>query len=447
MTSSLKRCLLAAILTMIPAIALARKPKPLPDHWIATWATANVAMPVAATPAGPVEYIPGAADTTLRQIVHTSIPTGTTPLVRLEFSNALGTNPLTLGEVHIALADPKTANPPSGDISLFTANALTFNGASSVTIPAGGETISDPVAMTLPTGADLVISIFVPAQKITVATFHPDAWQTNFFAPGNVVSHRSLSMPPTQARVTTHWWFLRSVDVQEPAAASTIVAFGDSTTSGDGSLPNTNHRWPDLLAKRIADQAEAQARAALGGHSAAKPAAVPVQTLAVVNEAISGNRVLRDDYGPSARSRFDRDVLTVPGVSSVILLEGVNDIGNATDPANPHDPVTAAELIDALSQLAARAHARGLKVFGATITPYAGADYASPAGDAIRQQLNTWIRTTHVFDGMIDFDKVTANPAKPAALNPPYDSGDHLHPSNAGDQAMADAIDLRLFGR
>ncbi len=450
MTSLLNRRLLTAALLAFPTVAHARKPKPLPDHWIATWAAAEVALPVAAIPATSKDFVPGAADTTLREIVHTSIPTATTPLVRLEFTNALGTDPLTLGEVHVALADPKAAKPPTGDITLLTANALTFNGATSVTIPAGAEVISDPIALTLPADTDLVISIFVPAQKITTATFHPDAFQTSFFAPGNVVKQRSLAEPATQFHTTNHWWFLKSVDVQEPAAASTVVAFGDSITDGYGSTPNTNQRWPSILAQRIADAAQAKEQAGKETNPKPKTPPEPAQTLAVVDEGIGGNRILLDGYGPSALARFNRDVIAIPGVSSVILMEGINDIGVATGPPDPRrtapaTPLTAAALEDGLSQLAAQAHAHQIKVIGATLTPYVGAGYASPAGEAIRQQLNTWIRTTPLFDGVLDFDKVTASPADPTTFNPAYDHGDHLHPSDAGYKAMADSIPLTLL--
>ena len=449
----MKRCLRSALtlfLLALPVSANAHKPKPLPDHWIATWAAAEVALPVTAIPANSGAFSPGAADATLRQIVHTSIPTGETPLVRIEFTNAFGTDPLTLGEVHIALADPKAAKPPTGDISLLTANALTFNGATSVTMPAGAEAISDPVSLNLPADADLVITIFVPAQKITTATFHPDAFQTNFFAPGNVVSQRSLAMPPTQFETTNHWWFLKSVDVQEPAAASTIVAFGDSITDGYGSTPNTNQRWPSLLAQRIADQAAPKEEAGKQAESKPKTPPGPAQTLAVVDEGIGGNRILLDGYGPSALARSNRDVLAIPGVSSVILLEGINDIGVATGPADPKrpapaTPLTAAQLEDGLAQLAAQAHAHNIRVFGATVTPYLGAGYASRAGEAIREQLNAWIRTSPVFDGVVDFDKATASPTDQTTLNPAYDHGDHLHPSDAGYKAIADAVSLSLF--
>jgi hypothetical protein len=210
--------ILPLLLLAIPSTVQARKPKPLPDQWIATWSAADVALPVASVPAASGQFIPGAADTTLREIVHTSIPNGTTPLVRVEFTNAFGTDPLTLGEVHIALADPKTTKPPTGDIVLFTANALTFSGSPSVTIPAGAGVISDPVALKLPAGAELVISMLIPTQRIAIATLQPDAWQTNFFAPGNVVSQRSLAMPPTHSTTMRSVWFLKSVDVLVPAA-------------------------------------------------------------------------------------------------------------------------------------------------------------------------------------------------------------------------------------
>lgn len=201
--------LLPLLLVVVPAGA--RKPKPLPDQWVTAWSAADTALPIASLPAD--SFLPGAADATLREIVPTSVATGPTPLVRLVFSNEFGANPLTLGEVHIALADPKPAARPAGEISLFTANALTFSGQSSATIPAGTTLTSDPVALKLPANANLVVSIFLPAQKIATATFSPDAPRTSFFAPGNVVSQRSLAMPPTQFRATKGWWFVKSVEV------------------------------------------------------------------------------------------------------------------------------------------------------------------------------------------------------------------------------------------
>jgi lysophospholipase L1-like esterase len=424
----------AATLLLLPTLAHA-KPKPAPDHWVATWSTASVGVAVKPS-SKPGVFTPGAADTTLRQIVHVSLGG---KLVRLEFTNAFGTEPLTLAEVHIALADNKvsltgTPSPnaaPTGDISLISANALTFAGASSVTIPAGAEAISDPVALNLPPEADLVISIFLPAQKISIETLHQRAEQTNFEAPGNLVREQSLTSPasalaPGALLKTVSWYFLKSVDVQDPANTATIVAFGDSITDGYASTLDAKHRWPDDLAHRL--QADPQ-----------------TQNLAVINEGISGNRILREGNGPSALARFNRDVLSQPGVRYVILFEGINDIGHAFDSTIPYDPVTLDQLTGALTQLAEQAHTHGLKVFGASLTPYLGAKYASPAGEQVREALNQWIRTTPTLDGVLDFDKATESPSNPNTFNPAYDCGDHLHPNDAGLQAMANAINLQLF--
>jgi lysophospholipase L1-like esterase len=278
------------------------------------------------------------------------------------------------------------------------------------------------VALNLPTGADLVITMFVPAQTIAVVTGHPDAYQNALFAPGNVVSQRILPSPQT----VRQWFFLKSVDVQTPASTGTIVAFGDSITDGYASTPNTNQRWPDDLARRLqADKTTAD--------------------LGIANEGISGNRILHDGRGPSALARFDREAIDIPGVRYVILLEVINDIGVAYNEQAPHDVVTAEELESGLTQLAATAHAHSLKVFGATLTPYGGAKYFSPQGEQVREALNTWIRSAPVFDGVIDFDKATRGATDPRVFNPAYDHGDHLHPSDAGMKAMADAIDLNLF--
>jgi len=392
----------------LPTIAHAAKPKPAPDHWVGTWGTAVVGIGTANQNAADA-FIPGAADVTLRQVVHTSLAG---PLVRIEFTNALGTEPLTLGAAHVAIAAPGGAT--TGDIALASANALTFNGASSITIPAGGEAISDPAALALPAEADLVISLFLPAQKLTTATTHGSAYQTSFVAPGNVVGQRALTAPQT----ITSWYFLKSVDVKTPADTGAVVAFGDSITDGTASTLNTNQRWPDLLGRRM--QADKNTR-----------------NLGVLNEGIGGNRILHDGWGPNALSRFDREVLALPGVRYLIVLEGINDLGNGAKLTDPYDPVSADDLIAGLSQLAERAHTHGIQVFGAS--------YSSPAGEHIRQTLNAWIRTTKVFDGVIDFDKATQNPDTPTTFNPAYDHGDHLHPSDAGMKAMANFIDLKLF--
>jgi lysophospholipase L1-like esterase len=232
------------------------------------------------------------------------------------------------------------------------------------------------------------------------------------------------------AKTLPAWYFLKGIDVLEPVQnhdlGGSIVAFGDSITDGAHSTPDTNGRWPDVLARRLHDDKRTAG-------------------LAVLNEGIGGNRVLHDTTGPSALERFDRDVIAQAGVKYVIVMESINDIGHATDPEKPYDVVSADDLIAGLTQLAERAHIHGIKVIGATLTPFVGAKYQSAAGETMRTAVNTWIRTSPLFDGVIDFDEITRDPANPAMFLPAYDSGDHLHPGDAGYKAMGEAIDLKLF--
>ena len=401
--------LVAACLSASPlAVAAAPKPAPQPDHWVGTWATADVDRANA-------NAAFGAADTTLRQIVHLSLGGS---LVRIELSNEFGTDPLTIGAAHIALAAGK------GDIALTSANSLTFGGHATVVIPPGAKVVSDPAALTLPAFADLTISLFLPAQKMAHLSVHNSAYATNYMAPGNVVGAKSL--PTEGTRTATSWFFLKAVDVMSAAGNASIAAFGDSITDGTASTPDTNQRWPDFLARRL------QADKKTAG-------------LGVLNLGIGGNRVLHDGTGPSALARFDRDVLGQSGVRYLIILESINDIGHAADPAKPYDIVTADDLIAGITQLVERAHMHGIKVFGATLTPYSGAKYMSPAGELMRQAVNRYIRTDKMFDGVIDFDLATQDKANPAAFNPADDHGDHLHPNDAGLKAMGDAVNLKLF--
>jgi lysophospholipase L1-like esterase len=402
------RNLAALALILACAVAAQAKPAPAPEHWVGTWATAAVdrAAPDSAFTA---------EDRTLRQIVHVSLGGS---LVRIELSNEFGAEPLTIGAAHIALAGNDDA------IQLMSANALTFSGNPSITIPPGATVVSDPAALTLPALSNLTISLFLPAQKMSHLTVHNSAYQTSYIAPGNLVGSASLTAPAVQK--TASWFFLKAVDVQLPAASAAVVAFGDSITDGTASTPNTNNRWPDVLARRL--------------HGDKRTA-----NLGVLNAGIGGNRVLHDGTGPSALARFDTDVLAQSGVKYLIILESINDIGHAADPKKPYDVVTASDLIAGLTQLAERAHVHGIAVFGATLTPYVGAGYSSPAGEAIRQAVNQFIRTSKVFDGVIDFDAATRDSANPRAFLPAYDHGDHLHPNDAGLKAMGDAIDLKLF--
>jgi lysophospholipase L1-like esterase len=270
--------------------------------------------------------------------------------------------------------------------------------------------------------SDLAVSLFVPQQPMRVVSLHTFADQTSYEASGNAVNDKSLE----SAQKIYSWPFLKGVDVMASSKSAAIVAFGDSITDGAHSTRDGNARWPDVLAQRL--------------HANKKTA-----QLGVLNEGIGGNRILHDNYGPSALARFDRDVLAQAGVKYLILLESINDIGHAQDPVHPYDVVSANDLIAGLSQLATRARAHGIKVYGATLTPYVGAGYSSPLGEKMRQAVNQWIRTTSQFDGFIDFDTATRDSADPQAFSAAAGSADHLHPGDSGYKLMGDAIDLKLF--
>ncbi len=337
-------------------------------------------------------------------------------MVRVIFTNEFGTEPLTIGAAHAAVSQGGST------VNLVSAAGLTFGGRTSVTIPPGALVVSDPAAVNLPAGADLAVSLFIPVQTITHLSVHGSADQTSYAAPGNVVGAKTLDSP-SEIR---SWPFVKGVDVKAPAQSAAVVAFGDSITDGAFAAVNGNARWPDELARRLlADKRTAG--------------------IGVLNEGIGGNRILHDVTGPSALARFDRDVIAQSGVKYLIILEAINDIGHAYDPGRAYDVVSADDLITGYIQMAERAHAHGIKVYVATITPYTGAKYASPAGEVVRQALNKWIRTTDKIDGFIDFEKATQDPANPGAFLPAYDHGDHLHPSDPGYKAMGDAIDLSLF--
>jgi lysophospholipase L1-like esterase len=363
----------------------------------------------------PAPFIYGQEDTTIREIVHVSIGG---PQVRVVFTNEFGTDSLTIGAAHIAISE--------GGSTINTVPAssagLTFGGRPSVTIPPGALAVTDPAAINVPAQADLAISFFLPAQPIHQLSQHGYADQIGFTVPENAVGAKSFESP----REIQSWPFLKAVDVAAPGRAAAVVAFGDSITDGAFATRNQNARWPDVLARRLlADK-----------HTA---------DLGVLNLGIGGNRILHDNTGPSALARFDRDVIAQAGVKYCIILEGINDIGHAYDPDRPYDVVTAEDLIAGDEQMIERAHMHGVKVYLATVTPYLGAKYQSPAGEEARKTLNNWIRTNKVADGFIDFDKVTADPAHPDTFLPAYDHGDHLHPGDAGYKAMGDSIDLSLF--
>jgi lysophospholipase L1-like esterase len=298
---------------------------------------------------------------------------------------------------------------------------LTFGGDATGRILPGATIVSDAVDLSVPAVSDLVVDLYLPGELGTgpsPVTTHNGASQTNYLSPpGNHSGQAAM----TVERTTGAWFLLARVEVAAPAAAGAIVAFGDSITDGARSTADMNSRWPDHLARRLA--------------------ARPGRSMAVLNAGISGNQVLGDGAGVSALARFDRDVLMQTGVTHVIIMEGINDIGLAR--ANPSP--TAADLIAGHKQLIERARVRGLKVYGATLTPFEGAFYWTAEGEAKRQALNQWIRTSGAYDAVIDFDQVTRDPEAPTKFLPAYDSGDHLHPGDAGYRAMGEAVDLKLF--
>ena len=394
-----------ASLLLIPFIATASAKAGTSDaHWVGTWSTS----PVSASN-GNSHF---SDDTTLREIVHVSLGG---PSVRIVLSNAFGATTLKIGGANVALAGP------SGAIKGTAAPAL-FHGQPAVDIPAGAEVVSDPIALDLPPLSDLAVTLFVPGQTVATITQHGFADQTNYELAGN-----QLTSPDFAGATTLRSWpFLKAVEVLAPTDAAAIVAFGDSITDGAHSTLDKNMRWPDVLARRLqADKKTAH--------------------FAVLNEGIGGNRLLHDVTGPNALARFDRDVLDQSGVKYLIILEGINDIGHAYDPQKPYDVITAEQLEMALTQLIDRAHAHGIKVIGATLTPYVGAKYQSAEGEKVREAENDFILHSGKFDGVVDFAKATADPADPTRFAASAGSADNLHPGDSGYQTMGDSIDLKLF--
>jgi lysophospholipase L1-like esterase len=375
--------------------------------WTGSWAAAPVAAPATEKPIGP-------DGVTFRDVVHLSLGGRT---IRLRISNEFGPVPLTVGSVHVALSAGSGATQPGTD------HAATFNRAASVLIPAGSMAVSDPIPMPVPAFADLAVSLFVPAQPGVTLTLHSLAVSTNYVVPGDATAASSLA---DAARVTS-WHLLKAVDVDAGPRASAVVALGASITDGYHSTPDKNLRWPDDLAVRL--------------H--ANPATAHI---GVLNEGISGARILHDVTGPSALARLDRDVLAQCGAKYLIVALGTNDIGRTFFPRIPNEsPATAEQLEWALQQIVVRAHARGIRVIATTLNPYEGADFYNPTGDQMRQAFNTYVRTSGIFDGVVDFDRVMRDPSHPGRFLPAYDSGDHLHPNDAGYKAMSDAIDLGHF--
>ncbi|MFF3916906.1 SGNH/GDSL hydrolase family protein [Streptomyces sp. NPDC001852] len=358
---------------------------------------------------------PSFTDRTIRMVVHSSVSGSG---ARITLSDRYSATPLDVGAVDVAV------QASGGEATRGTTRNVTFGGSRHVTIPAGEEAVSDVVPVSVGAGENLLVSLYVPGTT-GVSTWHSDAFDTTYIASGNHTGDDSAAAFGT---TTTSWYYLAGLDVVSPAARGTVVAFGDSITDGYHSSTGTYSRWPDFLGRRLG-------------------AGPGPQKLSVVDAGIGGNRVLTDVpnlwQGVSALKRFGHDALGQPGVKDVILFEGINDIGNNAGPDGR--PLTAQDLVNGYRTLIREAHAAHVHVIGATLMPDEGNGYYTPAAETIRQSVNRWIRSSGAFDGVIDFDRAMRDPANPAALDPAYDSGDHLHPDDEGMKAMADATDLRLL--
>lgn len=389
------------------------------QHWIGTWS---------ASLQGPEAFIPGPPnlefeDQTLRQIVRISAGG---ERIRVRLSNAFGNDPLEVGAVNVALSGGEASILPDSD------RPLTFSGNASITIPAGARVLSDPVELEVPDLAELAVSIYLP-ESTGPTTWHTVANQTIYISPpGEYTSE--IDMPVAETAIS--WFFLSGVEVMTSKKTGVIVVAGDSITDGANSTADANNRWPDQLAERLL--------AVPGNHK-----------VGVLNAGIFGNRVLNNSgiFGANALARLDRDVLTQTGVTHVIFLEGINDIGfpvlaeSIFGSTTPLTEVSAEEIIAGIQQVITRAHARGLKIIGGTLTPFEGAVYYTIEGEAKRQAVNEWIRTSGAFDRVVDFDAVLSDPIQPTRLLPDYDSGDAIHPNDAGYDAMAEAVELSIFER
>ena len=380
-------------------------PEPAPSRWFATWAASPFAGP-ARPPRDSVDRTPTLIAQTLRLIVRTSIGGDH---ARIRLSNEYGDRPLVIGSAHVAVRDSGAA------IVTATDRALAFGGKSGITLRPGAVALSDPVALDVPRLADVAVSLYL-ADSARLVTRHAAAHQTSYVGRGNAVGARTF-VPDTSI---TQWPFLVGLDVTNAAATGAIVTLGNSITDGTATTLDANRRWPNVLAERL-----------LKANEPAK---------GVANHGIGGNRVLTFGAGPSALARFDRDVLMTPGVTHIVLLEGINDIG-----ASARDGVTADEIIQGYRQLIARAHERGLVIIGATLTPAGPRANFTPELEAKRAAVNAFVRAAGNFDAVIDFDAATRDPAHPTQFLPAYDSGDHLHPNDAGYQAMGESIDLAMF--
>ncbi len=403
-------------LFVIAALALSSTVKAADqDLWVGAWGfpSTSATPPVAANSStarvggGEPLAPPNFDNVTVRQIVRISAPA---TRVRIRISNEFGEWPMRLGSVHVALAGPEGASLPGSD------HVVTFSGASSSVVPAGAPALSDPVDWTLPAFTQLAVSVYLPE-----ATKPPAHRLPSYVSSiGNFTAAERMS----GAQLQRTGALVSEIDIVSPDARRTVVTLGDSITEGFGSTPNAFKGWPDQLAERFAGNPETRA-------------------WSLVDAGINSNRLLHDNPGANALARFDRDVLSVPAVGTVIVLEGINDIGYSH--MRPEEAVTADDIIAAYKQLITRARAHCISIISATLTPFEDSHYFDPHGEQMRQAVNAWIRSSNAFDGVIDFDATLRDPGRPESVISTLERGDHLHPNDAGYSKMAAAIDLKLF--
>jgi lysophospholipase L1-like esterase len=399
-----RRCLAVLALTLLSTAAAAPGASGRAEtapRWTGTWEAA---------PSGTAPALPGVS---IRNVVHTSVGGSA---ARIRVSNRLGSAPLRLDAVTVALR--RGTGATGAEAVPGSLRIATFSGAASVTVPVGEDRVTDAVPLRVPADADLLITVHTSAD-CGPATYHRTALQTNYLARnGNRAADTSGAAYTT---TVSHWYYVTGVDVLRPAVAGSVVALGDSLTDGTGTSQGTNHRWPDLLSERLR----------------ALPAS---RRPGVLNAGIAGNRLLLDGVGPSALARLDADVLTRTDARTVIVLEGVNDLKDTPGRTDP------AAFVRAYRQIVTRAHAHGLRVIGATLTPFGGHRRWTPARERLRHEINALIRGG-IFDGIADFDRAVRDPARPDRILPDYDPGDHLHFNDAGAKALADAIDPAALER
>ena len=385
------------------------------ELWVGAWGfpstSATIPVPAnastATVPGGAPSAPPNFDNVTVRQIVRISAPA---TRVRIRISKEFGERPMRLGSVHVALAGPEGASLLGSD------HVVTFSGASSTVVPAGAPVLSDPVEWTIPALSQLAVSVYLP--EATKPPAH--RLQSYVSSIGNFTAAERMS----GAQLQRTGALVSEVDIVSPAARRAVVTLGDSITEGFGSTPNAFKGWPDQLAERLAGNPGTRA-------------------WSLVDAGINSNRLLHDNPGANALARFDRDVLSVPAVGTVIVLEGINDIGYSQ--MRPEEAVTADDIIAAYKQLIARAHAHCISIIGATLTPFEDSHYFDAHGEQMRLAVNTWIRSSAAFDGVIDFDAALRDPGHPESVSSTLQRGDHLHPNDAGYSKMAAAIDLKLF--